>query len=108
MTPGAVFDAYKEGITVHPEVMFPLVCCDHEIETIAPVVKVGARDTDNSLCAITVTCLHCHMSDSHAYHDTFHFLFSPPPVPLFLSSLSLSSSLPLILSSSPLFSIPLF
>ena len=39
---GAVFDSYKEGISVHPEIMFPLVCSDHEIEIIAPVVKVRA------------------------------------------------------------------
>ena len=37
---GAVYDAFKEGITVHPEIMLPLVCSDHEIEMIAPVVKV--------------------------------------------------------------------
>jgi hypothetical protein len=39
---GAAFAACAEGITVHPEIMFPLVCSDHEIEVIAPVVREAA------------------------------------------------------------------
>jgi hypothetical protein len=40
-----VFDAFQEGIAVHPEIMFPLVCSDHEIEIIAPVVKNAVSST---------------------------------------------------------------
>ena len=49
---GAVFDSYKEGISVHPEIMFPLVCSDHEIEIIAPVVKVRVSLCPNEFLVI--------------------------------------------------------
>jgi hypothetical protein len=39
---GAAFAACAEGVTVHPEIMFPLVCSDHEIECVAPVVRDAA------------------------------------------------------------------
>lgn len=42
---GAAFDAYQLGIPVRPEIMFPLVCTDHEIECVAPVVKNAAAST---------------------------------------------------------------
>jgi hypothetical protein len=54
---GAVFDCYQEGIAVHPEIMFPLVCSDHEIEIIAPVVKVISPPFLSPKCVLYSQCL---------------------------------------------------
>ena len=36
---GAALDCMKEGITVSPQIMIPLVCSDHEISFIVPIIR---------------------------------------------------------------------
>lgn len=36
---GAALDCMKEGITVSPQIMIPLVCSDHEVSYIVPIIR---------------------------------------------------------------------
>ena len=36
---GAALDCMKEGITVSPQIMIPLVCSDHEVSFIVPIIR---------------------------------------------------------------------
>jgi len=50
---GAALAAHREGVLVKPRIMIPMVCSEHEVEAIVPIIKRGYANE----CANAIHCV---------------------------------------------------